>query len=152
MSAEERLAALGLTLPEPPQPVGAYVRAKRTGNLIFVSGMVPIFEGKLKYKGKLGADVSIEDGYEAARICGLNILSVLNAEIGSLDHIVQMVRVGGFVCSADGFTDQPKVINGASDLFAEVLQERGVHARAAVGVNELPLGSAVEVEAIAEVG
>ncbi len=152
MSAEERLSALGLTLPEPPQPVGSYVRARRTGNLIFVSGMVPILEGKLKYKGKVGADLSIEDGYEAARICALNILSVLKAEIGSLNHIVQMVRVGGFVRSADGFTDQPKVINGASDLFAEILQERGMHARAAVGVNELPLGCGVEVEAIVEVG
>ncbi len=152
MSAEERLSVLGLTLPEPPQPVGSYVRARRTGNLIFVSGMVPILEGKLKYKGRVGADLSIEDGYEAARICALNILSVLQAEIGSLDNIVQMVRVGGFVRSADGFTDQPKVINGASDLFAEVLQERGMHARAAVGVNELPLGCGVEVEAIVEVG
>lgn len=151
MSAEERLSALGLTLPEPPQPVGSYVRARRTGDLIFVSGMVPILEGKLKYKGKVGGDLSIEDGYEAARICALNILSVLKAEIGSLDHIVQMVRVGGFVRSVDGFTDQPKVINGASDLFAEVLQERGMHARAAIGVNELPLGCGVEVEAIVEV-
>lgn len=151
VSSEERLAALGLTLPEPPQPAGSYVTAKRVGRLIYVSGMVPMTEGTLRHRGKVGADVSLEEGYEAARVCALNILSVLKAEIGSLDRIAQMVRVGGFVCSADGFTDQPKVINGASDLFVEVFQERGMHARAAIGVSELPLGSAVEVEAIAEV-
>ena len=101
--------------------------------------------------GKVGADLTLEEGYEAARLCALNALAVLKAEAGSLENIAQLVRVAGFVCSADGFTDQPKVINGASELFAEVLGECGRHARLAVGVKELPLGSAVEVEVMAEV-
>ena len=152
MSAEEKLAALGLSLPEPPQPAGAYVRAKRAGDLIFVAGQIPMAGGEIQYSGKVGDDLTVEEGYEAARLCALNALSILKAEAGSLEKIAQLVRVAGFVCSADGFTDQPKVINGASDLFGEVLGERGAHARLAIGVKELPLGAAVEVEVIAEVG
>ena len=151
MGAEEKLAALGLSLPEPPQPAGAYVRAKRSGDLIFVAGQIPTADGEVKYKGRVGAELSLEEGYEAARLCALNALSVLKAEAGSLENISQLVRVAGFVCSADGFTDQPKVINGASELFAEALGDAGTHARLAIGVKELPLGSAVEVEVIAEV-
>lgn len=151
MSVADTLKTLGLTLPTPPQPAGAYVRAKKTGNLIFVAGQLPLVSGDLKYIGRIGDDLSIEDGYEAAKICALNVLSILDAEAGSLDNIVQLVRVEGFVCSADGFTDQPKVINGASDFFSQVLGEAGSHARLAIGVKELPLGASVELSAIAEV-
>jgi enamine deaminase RidA (YjgF/YER057c/UK114 family) len=151
MSIENKLKALGITLPTPPQPAGAYVRAKKTGNLIFVAGQLPLVAGKLEYSGRVGEDISIEEGYEAAKICALNVLSILQAEAGSLDAIVQLVRVEGFVCSADGFTDQPKVINGASDFFSQVLGEKGSHARLAIGVKELPLGASVELSAIAEV-
>ena len=107
--------------------------------------------GELKSIGRVGADLTLEDGYEAAKLCALNALSILNAEAGSLEKIVQLVRVEGFVCSADGFTDQPKVINGASEFLAEVLGEKGSHARIAIGVSELPLGASVEVAMIAEV-
>jgi enamine deaminase RidA (YjgF/YER057c/UK114 family) len=151
MFIEDKLKELGLTLPTPPQPAGAYVRAKRTGNLIFVAGQLPLVAGELKYIGRVGDDLSIEDGYEAAKICALNVLSILHAEAGSLDAIAQLVRVEGFVCSADGFTDQPKVINGASDLFSQVMGEAGSHARLAIGVKELPLGASVELSAIAEI-
>ena len=152
MPVEDKLKALGLVLPEPPAPAGAYVRAKRTGNLIFVAGQLPMVGGELKSVGRIGDELNVEDGYDAAKICAINVLSILKAEAGSLDAIMQMVRVEGFVCSADGFTDQPKVINGASDLFSEVLGEAGSHARLAIGVKELPLGASVELSAIAEVG
>jgi enamine deaminase RidA (YjgF/YER057c/UK114 family) len=151
MSVEDKLKALGIALPIAPQPAGAYVRAKRTGNLIFVSGQLPIVDGQLKHSGQVGKDLSVEEGYEAARICALNVLSILADEAGSLDAISQMVRLEGFVCSAEGFTDQAKVINGASDLISEALGEAGSHARLAIGVAELPLGAAVEFSAIAEV-
>ena len=151
MTGEEKLKELGLTLPDPPAPAGAYVRAKRTGNLIFVAGQIPMVAGELKYVGRVGEDLTLEDGYEAARICALNALSILKAEAGSLENIKQLVRVAGFVRSSTGFTDQPKVINGASELLAEVLGERGTHARLAIGSTELPLGVAVELEVIAEV-
>ena len=152
MSAESKLAELGLSLPEPPAPAGAYVRAKRAGDLIFVAGQLPMVDGEVKVLGKVGSERSLEEGYEAAKLCALNALSILKAEAGTLDNIRQLVRVEGFVCSADGFTDQPKVINGASEFFAAVLGERGSHARLAIGVNELPLGAAVELSVIAEVG
>ncbi len=151
MSAEEKLAELGRKLPEPPAPAGSYVRAKRSGNLLFVAGQLPMVDGVVQVCGKVGADVSIEEGQEAATLCALNALSILKAEAGSLEAVKQLVRVEGFVCSADGFTDQPKVINGASEFFAEVLGEKGSHARLAIGVKELPLGAAVEVAVIAEV-
>ena len=151
MSVEDKLQELNITLPTPPQPAGAYVRAKKTGNLIFVAGQLPLVSGNLKYIGRIGDDLSIEDGYEAAKICALNVLSILNAEARSLNNIAQLIRVEGFVCSADGFTDQPKVINGASDLFSQILGEAGSHARLAIGVKELPLGASVELSAIAEV-
>ena len=151
MSVEERLAALGLGLPEPPAPAGAYVPAKRSGNLIFVAGQLPMSADELKSVGRLGADVSFAEGYEAAKLCALNALSVLKAAAGSLEAVVQLVRVEGFVRSAEGFTDQPKVINGASELFAQVLGDRGSHARLAIGANELPLGASVELSVIAEI-
>lgn len=152
MSAEARLAALGLTLPAPPQPAGAYTRAVRSGDLVFVSGQLPISDGQVLYKGLVGADLGLEEGAAAARLCGLNALSVLKAELGDLANIARVVRLGGFVASAPGFVDQAGVVNGASDLMAAVLGDRGVHARLAVGVAGLPLGAAVELEVIAEAG
>ena len=151
MSVEDRLGELGLELPEMAKPAGAYVPAKRTGNLIYVAGQLPLKDGELLCKGAVGKNVSVDEAYAGARQCGLNILAVLNEQVGSLDNIVQLVRVEGFVASAEGFTDQAKVINGASELFAEVLGEAGSHARFAVGAIELPLGASVEIAAIAEV-
>lgn len=151
MSAEKKLEELGIALPVPPQPAGAYTRAVRHGDLIFVAGQLPMEEGKVKYLGKVGRELDPEAGYQAARLCALNALSVLRAELGSLDRVTRIVRVAGFVASAEGFTAQPKVVNGASELLHQVLGERGVHARLAVGVAELPLGAAVELEVTAAV-
>ena len=151
MTAENRLKELGLVLPDAPKPVAAYVPAVRTGNLVFVSGQVAFKDGKLAWSGRVGRDLSLESGQAAARQCALNALAVVKAEVGSLDAVKRIVRVGVFVASADGFTDQPKVANGASELLQQVFGENGRHARAAVGVNELPLGSPVEVELVVEV-
>ena len=112
---------------------------------------LPLKEGKMEFSGKIGKNLSAEEGYEASKLCAMNALSILKAEVETLENIVRLVRLTGFVCSADVFTDQPQVVNGASELFAEVLGERGVHARLAIGCNELPLGAAVELEVIAEV-
>ncbi|MCK2214554.1 RidA family protein [Actinomadura sp. ATCC 31491] len=152
MTPEERLAELGLTLPEVVPPVAAYVPAVRTGNLVYTSGQVPMVEGKLAAGGKLGAGVSLEQGYEMSRICALNALAALKAEVGDLSKVVRIVKVVVFVASDPSFTDQPKVGNGASELLGEVLGEAGRHARSAVGVAALPLDAPVEVELIAEVG
>ncbi|MBI2503538.1 MAG: RidA family protein [Candidatus Latescibacteria bacterium] len=152
MSAEEKLAQLGLVLPEPPQPAGAYTRAVRWGELIFVAGQLPLEQGRIRYAGRVGADLSVEEGYAAARLCALNGLSVLKAEAGGLERVARILRLGGFVSSAEDFTDQAKVVNGASELFSAVLGQRGVHARLAVGVSQLPLGAAVELEIIAALG
>lgn len=146
MSIESRLKELNITLPEAPKPAGSYVPAVVCERMVFVAGQLPSLNGELKYTGKVGTEVSIEDAYEAAKLCAINALGVLKAYVGDLDKIEQVVRVGGFVNSADGFTLQPKVINGASDFLVEVFGEKGKHARAAVGVNELPLNAAVEVE------
>ncbi len=151
MTVAEKLAELGLELPPPPNPAGSYRRAVKSGQLIFVAGQLPLACGEMQYKGLVGADLSVEEGYQAAKLCMLNALSILNAEAGTLEN-VRLVRLGGFVASAEGFTDQPQVINGASELAAEVLGDRGIHARMAVGVAVLPLGAAVELEVIAEVG
>lgn len=151
MSAEKKLEELGIVLPAPPQPAGAYTRAVRHGELVFVAGQLPMEEGKVKYLGKVGRELDLDAGYQAARLCALNALSVLRAELGSLDRVVRILRVAGFVASAEGFTAQPKVVNGASELLHQVLGERGVHARLAVGVIELPLGAAVELEVTAAV-
>lgn len=152
MNAEEKLAELGLALPDPPQPAGAYTRAVRWGELIFVAGQLPLEAGRVRYAGRVGSDLSLEEGYAAARLCALNGLSILRAEAGDLGKVARIVRLGGFVASADGFTDQAKVVNGASELFAAVLGPRGIHARLAVGVSQLPLGAAVELEIIAALG
>ena len=151
MSIEDKLRQMGLELPEPPKPVAAYVPCVRTGNLLFVSGQVPREKGVLRFSGHVGGNLSIEEGQQAARICALNALSVVRGEVGSLDRVRRIVKLTGFVASAAGFTDQPKVVDGASTLLAELFGAKGQHARAAVGVNELPLGSAVEIEMIVEV-
>lgn len=149
MSVADRLAELGITLPAPAAPAGAYVAAVRSGNLVFTAGQVPFVDGKLPATGKVGAEVSAEDAKGYARISAINVLAAI-ASIVDLDDVVRVVKVVGFVASADGFTGQSGVINGASELFAEVFGEAGKHARSAVGMAELPIGSPVEVEAIVE--
>ncbi len=149
--AYARLAELGLTLPQVVPPLAAYVPAVESGSHVYVSGQLPMVDGKLPQTGKVGADVSVEQGAELARICALNALAAIEALVG-LGRIVKIVKVTGFVASADGFTDQPGVINGASELFGNVLGELGRHARSAVGVAELPLGAPVEVELVVELG
>jgi enamine deaminase RidA (YjgF/YER057c/UK114 family) len=151
MGAEERLKELGIDLPLAPQPLASYVPVLVTGDLAYVSGQVPMAEGKPLWTGKLGDDLDVATGAEAARRCATQALSALRAELGSLDRVSRIVRLGVFVASAPGFTDQPKVANGASDLLAEVFGEAGRHARTAVGVPELPLGAPVEVEVLAEI-
>jgi len=150
MSIEARLAELGIVLPEPAAPVAAYVPVVIAGGLAHVSGQLPFVDGKL-VTGRLGEDVSLEDGNAAARACGLMILAQAKAALGSLDRVERVVKLGAFVNSAASFTDQPKVANGASELMVEVFGDAGRHARSAVGVPVLPLGAAVEVDAILSV-
>ena len=147
---EARITALGLTLPQPAAPVAAYVPVVIVGGLAHVSGQLPFIDGEL-VKGRLGEDVALEDGVLAAQACGVMILAQLKAALGSLDRVERIVKLGGFVNSTTRFTDQPKVINGASELMAAVFGEAGQHARSAVGVPVLPLGAAVEVDAIVAV-
>ena len=151
MSTEEKIKSLGLTIPPAPQPVAAYVPAVKSGSYIYTSGQLPMVAGELKYIGKLGQELSVEEGYEAAKICALNCLGAVKSIIGTLDEIIKIVKLTGFVNSSEGFTAQPRVINGASDLLGEIFGEKGRHARSAVGVKELPLGAAVELEMIIEV-
>lgn len=151
MTPEERLAELGLTLPPVARPVAAYVPTVRTGNHVYVSGQVPLVDGKPAATGKVGAEVDPDVGREMARICALNALAALKAELGELSRIVRIVKLVGFVASDPAFTGQPQVVNGASELLGEVLGEAGRHARSAVGVAVLPLDVPVEVELIAEV-
>jgi enamine deaminase RidA (YjgF/YER057c/UK114 family) len=148
--AYARLAELGLTLPQVVPPLASYVPAVQSGNHVYVSGQLPMVEGKLTMTGKVGAGVSAEQGTELARLCALNVLAAVDALVG-LGRITKIVKVTGFVAAAEGFTALPAVVNGASQLFADVLGELGRHARSAVGVAELPLGSPVEVDAIIEV-
>lgn len=150
MSWSKRLAELGIELPSVVPPVAAYVPAARTGSLVYTSGQLPIVDGELVASGKVGDDVSSEDAYTHARICGLNALAAVDALVG-IDSIIRVVKVVGFVASAPGFGGQPKVVNGASELFGEIFGEAGRHARSAVGVAELPLDAPVEVEIICEV-
>jgi enamine deaminase RidA (YjgF/YER057c/UK114 family) len=148
---EERLRQLGVDLPAPAAPVAAYLPTVRTGNLVYVSGQVPTVEGKPTHLGHLGADVDLEAGRAAARTCAINVVAALKAELGELSRVRRVVKVTGFVASTPEFTDAPKVVNAASELFGEVFGDAGRHARAAVGVAALPLGVPVEVEAIVEV-
>ena len=147
----ERLAELGLTLPPVAVPVAAYVPAVRSGDLVYTSGQLPTVDGKLPAAGKVGDEVSATDAAGLARTCALNALAAAASAAGGLDQIRRIVKVTGFVASAPGFSGQPQVINGASELFIEVFGEDGKHARSAVGVAELPLNAPVEVELIAEV-
>ena len=147
-----RLQKLGIELPEAPAPVANYVPYIITDNLVFISGQIPFLEGELKYPGKLGENISVSDAQKAARICGINLLAQLkNACSGDLDRVIQAIKLNGFVNGTPDFTDQALVINGTSDLMFEVFQENGKHARAAVGCIALPLGAAVEVDAIFEI-
>lgn len=150
VDAYAKLAALGLTLPEVAPPLAAYLPAVQSGNYVYVSGQLPLVDGKLPLTGKVGAEVTAEQGADLARICALNVLAAIESLVG-LGRLVKIVKVVGFVASAEGFTGQPAVVNGASKLFGDVLGEQGRHARSAVGVAELPLGAPVEVEVVAEV-
>jgi len=152
MTPEESLRALGLELPPAPKPVGAYIPAVRTGNLVFVSGQLPMKEGRLMATGHVGREVTLGEAQACARQAALNALAVVAAEIGGLAKISRIVRITGHVASAPGFTDQAKVLNGASELLAQVFGDAGRHSRAALGAAELALGSPVELEMIVEVG
>ena len=151
MSASARLKELGIELPEVAKPLASYVPAVRSGNLVYTSGQLPMQAGKLAATGKLGDDVTAEQGKALARICTLNALAAVDSLVG-VDAVTQVVKVVGFVASAPGFTGQPDVVNGASHLLVEVFGDHGGHARSAVGVAELPLDSPVEVELVVEVG
>ncbi|MBI1914539.1 MAG: RidA family protein [Planctomycetes bacterium] len=151
MTAAEKLRELGITLPAAPAAVGAYLPWARTGNLIFTSGQLPWLEGKLAYTGKLGADLGLDQGYQAARLCAINAIAQLAAAAGDLERIRQIVRIEGYVHAAPGFHDHPKVLNGASDLFNAVFGPRGQHTRTALGINEMPLDAAVQLSVLAEV-
>jgi len=146
----ERLAELGIALPSVAAPAGSYVPARRTGNLVYTAGQVPFVDGKIAATGKVGDTVTADEAAALARICALNALAAVDGLVG-IDSVVGVVKVVGFVASAEGFTGQPGVINGASDVLAEIFGEAGKHARSAVGVAELPLGVPVEVELIVEV-
>jgi enamine deaminase RidA (YjgF/YER057c/UK114 family) len=149
---EERLATLGLELPEVVKPVAAYVPAARTGNLVYTAGQVPMRDGKLIAAGKLGAEVSAETGIECARQCALNALAAVKSEIGDLASVRRVVKVLAFVASTPDFTGHPQIANGASELLGQLFGDAGAHARSAVGVPVLPLDAPVEVELIVEVG
>lgn len=148
---EAKLEAMGLTLPHAAPPAGSYVPTVRTGNLIFVAGQLPMGPDGPQYIGRCGEGMSLEDAQAAARLCALNVLAQVKAAVGDLAAVVRIVKLNGYVNSTAGFADHPKVINGASDLLVELLGEAGRHARAAVGVANLPFGAAVEIEAVVEV-
>jgi enamine deaminase RidA (YjgF/YER057c/UK114 family) len=145
---EARLRALDLALPEAKAPVGSYVPYLHLSGQLFISGQLPLRDGKMVAEGKVGADLDLAQGQAAARVCALNILSQAKAALGDLDRIVQLLRLNGFVNTAPGFTDQPKVLNAASDLMVQILGNKGLHTRIAVGCASLPLNAAVEIDAI----
>lgn len=151
-SPEDRLRELGYELPPVAQPAGSYVPATRAGTLVFTAGQLPFHGGELAKTGKVGDAVTLEEAQEAARLCVLNALAAAAAEAGGLNNISRIVKVSGFVASADGFNGQPQVLDEASELLGEVFGEAGLHARSAVGVTELPLDAPVEVELVAELG
>ena len=148
MSYNERLKQLGIALPPAPKPVATYVPAVRAGELLFLSGVLPMQNGQLAFTGKLGRELTIQQGMEAAKVAILNALAIASQELGTLDRITRVVKVVGHVASAEGFTDQPLVLNGASDLLVEIFGEAGRHARVAIGAAELPRCAAVEIEVI----
>lgn len=148
---EERIRELGLELPEVVKPLASYVPTVRTGSLVYTAGQVPMVKGELLVTGRVGAEVTVEQGIEQARICALNAIAAVKAEVGELSRVARIVKVVGFVASAPDFGGHPQVVNGASDLLGQVFGEAGVHARSAVGVASLPRNAAVEVELIAEI-
>ncbi len=147
---EEKIKSIGIKLPIPPNPAGSYIPVVKSGNLLFVSGQVPMEDGKVTFTGKV-SDANIETAQKSARICAINILAQLKKELGDLEKISKIVRLSGFVNSVPEFTQQPKVINAASDLFYEIFGENGKHSRIAVGVSSLPLNSMTEIDAIVEI-
>jgi enamine deaminase RidA (YjgF/YER057c/UK114 family) len=151
VSIESRLKALGIILPAAPKPVANYLPAVRAGELLFTSGMLPMMEGRLVYEGKLGKDLTVEQGQEASKLAALNALSVVKQELNGLDSIVRIIRLTGHVASAPGFVQQPAVLNGASDLLVAIFGENGRHSRVALGAAELPLNSPIELELIVQV-
>ncbi len=151
MTPEAKLEALGLTLPPVSAPIGSYVTCKRQGDLLYLSGAGPIIQGEVLYRGKVGAEITPDVGYEAARVSALNLIAALKAELGDLSKVKSIVKLLGLVACADGFYGQPGIINGASDLLFEVFGEKGRHARSAIGVFSLPMNIPVEIEMIVEV-
>jgi len=147
---EKRLKHLGYELPAVPRPAGSYVPAVRAGTLLFTAGQLPFKDGRLPYTGKVGENVSLEEAKEAARMCALNALAAIKAEVETLENVHRVAKVAGYVASASGFNDQPEVINGASDLLGGLFGDKGLHVRTAVGVAELPLGAPVEIELTVE--
>ena len=152
---EEKILSLGIEIPDPPRSAGSYVQVVTTGNLVFVSGQIPVESGSIpmqvKFKGKVGKDLSLEQGQEAAKLCIINALAQLKSSLGSLDKIRKFVKVSGFVNCDSSFSSHPQVINGASDFIVQIFGEEGRHARLAVGVNSLPMDSAVEIELVVEI-
>lgn len=151
MTAEERLKQLGIELPDAPKPLGSYVPLVRTGNLVFLSGILPLVEGKLTREGRVGEKVTVDEAKEDARTAAINALAILKSHLGTLNKIRRCVKITGYVSSAPDFTEQPNVLNAASDFMLEIFGEVGRHARVAVGANVLPLNSPVELEFIFEV-
>ena len=151
MNAEAKLAELGYVLPEPPRPVGAYLPAQQIGELLFLSGTTCYKEGRLLYTGRLGKDLTIEQGFEAARQTALNLLSVIKATVGDLDRVEKVIKLNGYVNSASDFDRQPAVINGASELLEQIFGERGRHARTSIGVSDLPGHIPVEIEMVVQI-
>jgi enamine deaminase RidA (YjgF/YER057c/UK114 family) len=151
MNAEAKLAELGYVLPDPPRPVGAYLPAQQIGELLFLSGTTCYKEGRLLYTGRVGKDLTIEQGFEAARQTALNLLSVIKATIGDLDRVEKVIKLNGYVNSAPDFDRQPAVINGASELLEQIFGERGRHARTSIGVSDLPGHIPVEIEMVVQI-
>ncbi|SNS91038.1 Enamine deaminase RidA, house cleaning of reactive enamine intermediates, YjgF/YER057c/UK114 family [Anaerovirgula multivorans] len=148
---EEKLKQLGITLPEAPQPIASYVPAKVIGNMVYISGQGPIINGIQMYTGKVGKECTKEEGYQAARLCGLNLIAQLKKVIGDLDRVKEIVHLKGFIASTTDFFEQPTVINGASDLMIEIFGEAGKHTRCALGTNVLPTDIPVEIELVVEI-
>ena len=142
---------IGITLPEAPGPLGFYLPAVRAGDLLFLSGMLPVREGKLLYKGKVGKDLNLEEAQEASKISIINALAVIKGELGSLEKVKKVVRLSGYVASAPGFNQQPAVLNAASEILSKVFGNKGLHSRVAIGVSELPMDSPIEIELIVRV-
>ena len=155
MTIEEKILSLGIELHDAPRSAGSYIQVVTTGNLVFVSGQIPVEPGSIpmqaRFKGKVGKDISLEQGQEAARLCTINALAQLKSTLGSLDKIRRFVKVTGFVNCDDSFKNHPQVINGASDLIVQLFDEKGRHSRSAIGASSLPLDSAVEIELIVEI-